>query len=256
MKVAVLLAELFAKPHADFRSAFADVRKLGSQMAHESLSRKTVANLFGETRIAGCVFSFGHSVRVMVVAFPTHVKTGFLERRDKTRELRLARAELLWQNVEMSLLSSPRGPAAPPPQERDGLRMIAHYSWYLVAAVAILVALTFVYRWEQTRKVVREAAEKQRQMAAADAELMGGNRFEILQFYAYPAIIHPGEDTQICYGTSNAKDVKLDPPVANVWPSMMRCFSVTLKKSTDFTLTITDAAGHTKTQTISVSVQR
>lgn len=134
--------------------------------------------------------------------------------------------------------------------------MIAHYSWYVVAAVAILVALTFVYRWEQGRKMAREAAEKERQMAAADAELMGGNRFEILQFYAYPAIIRPGEDTQICYGTSNAKDVKLDPPVANVWPSMMRCVTLTLKKSADFTLTITDSAGHTKAQTISVSVQK
>jgi hypothetical protein len=177
-------------------------------------------------------------------------------RRGESCESRLARVELLWQNVEMSLLSSPRGPAAPPPQERDALRMIVHYFWYVLGVVAILVALTFVYRWEQNRKMARDAAEKQRQLAAADAELMGGNRFDILQFYAYPAIIRPGEDTQICYGTSNAKDVRLDPPVANVWPSMMRCVTATLKKSTDFTLTITDAAGHTKTQTISVSVQK
>ena len=166
---------------------------------------------------------------------------------------------MLWQNVEMSLLSSPE-PRSPRPQQpapaRDMLRTIVHYTWYGLGAMAILVALTFVYRWEQTRKMAREAAEKQRQLAAADAELMGGNRFEILQFYAYPAIIHPGEDTQICYGTSNAKDVKLDPPVANVWPSMMRCVTATLKKSTDFTLTITDAGGHTRTQTISVSVQK
>jgi hypothetical protein len=144
----------------------------------------------------------------------------------------------------------------PPPQERDSLRTFVHYLWYVLALVAILVASTFAYRWEQNRKMKREAAEKQRQLAAADAELMGGNRFDILQFYAYPALIHPGESTQLCYGTSNAKDVKLDPPLATVWPSMMRCMTVELKKSTDFTLTITDAAGHTKTQTLTVNVRR
>lgn len=170
---------------------------------------------------------------------------------------RLASAKLLWQNAAMSLLSSPGGPAAPQSRpERDSLRKAVHYFWYVIAGVALLVAGTFAYRWEQNREAVREASERARRLAAADAELMGGNRFDILQFYAYPAIIRPDDSTSLCYGVSNAKDVKLDPPVAAMWPSLMRCITLNPKKNTDYTLTITDAAGHTKTQTISVSVQK
>lgn len=158
----------------------------------------------------------------------------------------------------MSLLSSPGGPSAASqqPRQQDPLRKIVHYFWYVLLGAAVIVAGTFIYRWEQGRKIARETAEKQRQLAAADAELMGGNRFEILQFYAYPAIIRPGDSTSLCYGTSNAKDVKLDPPAASMWPSLMRCVTLNPAKTTDYTLTITDAAGHTKTQTISVSVQK
>lgn len=170
---------------------------------------------------------------------------------------RLASAKLLWQNVGMSLVSSPRGPSGQQPeQERDTLRKAVHYFWYAIAAVAVVIAGMFAYRWEQNREAVQQAAEKARQLAAADAELMGGNRFDILQFYAYPAIIRPGDSTSLCYGVSNAKDVKLDPPVATMWPSLMRCVTLNPKKTTDYTLTIADAAGHTKTQTISVSVQK
>jgi hypothetical protein len=111
-------------------------------------------------------------------------------------------------------------------------------------------------QWYQNWKLARAASEKKRQADAADAQLMGGNRFEILQFYAYPAIVTRGQSIDMCYSVSNAKTVKLDPPAAEVWPSQMRCMDIKPEKTTDYTLTIYDAAGKSKTQTITVQVAK
>ena len=142
------------------------------------------------------------------------------------------------------------------PPRRDPARKILKYSWFLVAAAVVIVGGMFFAQWNANRKLVREAAEKKRQADAADAELMGGNRFDILQFYAYPAIVKPGESTDMCYSVSNAKTVTLDPPAVAVWPSQMRCVDVKPEKTTEYTLTIFDAAGKTKTQKITVTVAR
>ena len=131
-----------------------------------------------------------------------------------------------------------------------------HYTWFLVAAAVIVVGGMYLLQWNQSRKLASEAAEKKRQADAADAEVMGGTRFEILQFYAYPAILKSGESTDMCYSVSNAKTVKLDPPAAEVWPSQMRCMDIKPEKTTDYTLTIFDAAGKSKTQKITVTVAK
>lgn len=86
-------------------------------------------------------------------------------------------------------------------------------------------------------------------------EMLGGNRFEILQFYAVPGVIRRGQTAQLCYGVSNAKTVRLEPPSGAVWPSFSRCVSVAPSKDTTFTLTAVDAAGHSKTASVVVHVR-
>ncbi len=86
-------------------------------------------------------------------------------------------------------------------------------------------------------------------------ESLGGSKFEILNFYVAPNLIQPGEQTQLCYGVSNAKEVRLDPPVASVWPSSARCVYASPKKETTYTLTAVDAQGNTKTATVTVQVR-
>lgn len=152
--------------------------------------------------------------------------------------------------------SSGGGPERQKPLEKTGAMRILHYTWYLLAAAVLVVCWMFFSQWNQARKLANEAAEKKKQADAADAELMGGNRFEILQFYAYPAIIRTGQSTDMCYSVSNAKNVTLDPPAATVWPSQMRCMDIKPEKTTDYTLTIFDAAGKSKTQTITVTVKK
>jgi threonine/homoserine/homoserine lactone efflux protein len=137
-------------------------------------------------------------------------------------------------------------------------RKIVKYSWLLVLVVALGVAWIFYSRWQTNRTIDRQAKQKaaaeQRENAARTVELMGGSNFDILNFYAAPGAVRRGDSFQLCYGVSNAASVKLDPPVASVWPSLSRCVSVTPKKTTTYTLTAMDSGGHSKTATLTVTV--
>jgi hypothetical protein len=66
---------------------------------------------------------------------------------------------------------------------------------------------------------------------------------QIIQFYVYPNVILAGGRSSLCYGVAQVKEVKLDPPAAEVWPTFNRCVEVRPKKTTTYTLTATDANG-------------
>jgi hypothetical protein len=140
--------------------------------------------------------------------------------------------------------------------KESAAKRILRYSWFLVGAAVLVVAWTFFSQWMESRKLAGEAAAKKQRADSAAAEMMGGNRFEILQFYAYPSIVARGQSTDMCYSVSNAKSVKLDPPAVEVWPSQMRCIDIKPEKTTDYTLTIFDDAGKSKTQTITITVAK
>ncbi len=59
----------------------------------------------------------------------------------------------------------------------------------------------------------------------------------ITQLYAAPASPGMGEKTLLCYGVENATEVRIDPPVEQVWPSQSRCFDVPSSKTVTYTLT-------------------
>ena len=134
-------------------------------------------------------------------------------------------------------------------------QVIFRYTWIGVGVVAAIVGWTLCSRWEDNRRAAREMQERLRREDARAAEMMGGNRFDILQFYASPRDVNRGESVALCYGVSNARTVKLDPPSATVWPSFARCVSVTPPPGkTTYTLTADDGAGHTKTSFVEVTV--
>jgi hypothetical protein len=137
-------------------------------------------------------------------------------------------------------------------------RKFFKHSWLGLAIVALGVAWIFYVRWQTNRDIDYRAAQKsaaeQRENAARSVELMGGNKFDILNFYAAPGAVRRGDSFQLCYGVSNTASVKLDPPVGSVWPSLSRCLSVTPRKTATYTLTATDSAGHTKTASFIVTV--
>jgi len=136
---------------------------------------------------------------------------------------------------------------------------------YVIGSVAVFaLALGYVGwvllgRWSENSAIEeRIAAQKRTQERAQDAatfEAMGGNRLDILVFYAKPGLIHRGETTDLCYAVSNAKSVVLDPPAGAVWPSYGRCVTAAPRKTANYTLTITGANGETKSSTVTVEVR-
>jgi hypothetical protein len=144
----------------------------------------------------------------------------------------------------------------PPPV--SAIHKFFKYSWFGLLVVALGIAWVLYSRWQANRDIEYRAAQKaaaeQRENAAQSVAMMGGSKFDILNFYAAPGAVRRGDSFQLCYGVSNAKNVKLDPPVGSVWPSLSRCLSVTPKKTATYTLTATDAAGNAKTASLTVTV--
>jgi len=133
------------------------------------------------------------------------------------------------------------------------------YSWAALAFVALVVVSILLSRWMENRNFEERAKQakiqQQREQDSIALEQMGGKELAIQNFYATPGTVRRGESVQLCYGVANAKSVKLEPQANPVWPSYSRCVDVTPTKSTTYTLTIADSAGHTKSQSLEVQVR-
>ncbi len=144
------------------------------------------------------------------------------------------------------------------PPAKSNLKNPFLYSWGVLVIAAFAVVWILFSRWQENRSVEsranEEKAQKQREEDRQTLERMGGKELAIQSFYAIPAEIRRGQSVQLCYGVANAKTVKLEPQSNRVWPSYARCVDVAPTKTTTYTLTITDAAGNTKTQSLEVKV--
>ena len=135
----------------------------------------------------------------------------------------------------------------------------ALYSYSLLVIAVLSVAWILFSRWEENRSIERHAKEERTQKQLEDdratLEQMGGKELAIQNFYATPGSIRRGETVQLCYGVANAKTVTLEPQSNPVWPSYSRCVDVSPAKTTTYTLTISDASGHSKSQSLEVLVR-
>jgi hypothetical protein len=133
------------------------------------------------------------------------------------------------------------------------------YTSILIALAALYTGYVVFSRWQENRSIERrnteEKSERQQQADRSALEQLGGKDLAIQSFYAVPGILHRGESAQLCYGVANAKTVAIDPPVGPVWPSYTRCLDVSPRKDTTYTLTIQDASGNTKSQSVTVKVR-
>jgi len=136
--------------------------------------------------------------------------------------------------------------------------------FWLYTSPVLALALAYsgwimLSRWQENKQLTERAAQqtrnKEKLQAQQTVESLGGDRFDILSFYVSPGIIRKGESAQLCYGVSNAKTVTLDPPAAEMWPSATRCFDITPTKTTNYTLTATDAQGNKKEVSVELKVQ-
>jgi hypothetical protein len=147
----------------------------------------------------------------------------------------------------------------PPGKTKTAFKNPLLYSSLLVGIVILVVAWIFFSRWQENLSIERRSREensrKQSENDRVALEQFGGKELAIQSFYASPGAIHKGESVQLCYGVANAKTVKLEPQPNAVWPSYARCVSVAPTKSTTYTLTVSDASGNTKTQSLQVKVE-
>jgi len=144
----------------------------------------------------------------------------------------------------------------PAPEPRSDLRNFLLVSVAVLFLGGVYVGYVFYSRWEANQAIANRTAEKQRTQNQETFEVMGGNRFDILGFYVYPATIQACERSSLCYSVSNAKSVKLEPQGDEpVWPAFNRCVNASPRKSTRYTLTIEDGAGHTKSASLEVKVR-
>lgn len=149
--------------------------------------------------------------------------------------------------------------AQPDHQKKSAFKNPFLYSWTALAIAALVVGWILLSRWQENRGIEKRTKEERTQKQQAQdriaLEQLGGKGLAIQNFYAVPGAVRRGETVQLCYGVANAKTVKLEPQSNPVWPSYSRCVDVTPTKSTTYTLTIADAAGNTRTQTLEVKVR-
>jgi hypothetical protein len=147
----------------------------------------------------------------------------------------------------------------PEPQSNSIFKNPLLYSSIALAIVALIIGWTLFSRWQENKQIDRQSLaakrEKQKESDRAALDQFGGKELDIQSFYASPGAVHRGETVQLCYGVANAKTVKLEPQPNPVWPSYSRCVDVAPTKTTTYALTVEDAAGNTKTQTVEVKVE-
>jgi hypothetical protein len=108
----------------------------------------------------------------------------------------------------------------------------------------------------QSNKAIDEAAQQKR--AEADRriyEQLGSGQAKIVMFYANPPLLQRGEKGELCYGVANVSEVRIEPGVEAVTPSLNRCVETKPGKTTTYTLTAKDSAGRTVSQQIEVTVR-
>ncbi len=141
----------------------------------------------------------------------------------------------------------------------DRIQKTLRFTWIILLGAAIYVGYILYSRRQEYSQLERQQAEirteKQRAEDEQTVQQLGGKQFEILNLYASPASIQPGETAQVCYGVSNAKTVDLQPQPEPVWPSLSRCLRVAPRKTTIYTLTAEDSAGNKKTATVQLKVR-
>jgi hypothetical protein len=141
------------------------------------------------------------------------------------------------------------------PERGKGIQTYLIVSVLAFTFVGAYLGWVFYLRGQANQAIEDKAAEKQRVQNQQTFEMMGENRFDILGFYANPESIAAGETSSLCYSVSNAKSVKLEPQTEPVWPAFSRCVRASPRKTTKYTLTIEDGAGHTKSAVVEVKVR-
>ncbi len=129
------------------------------------------------------------------------------------------------------------------------LRRVLPFLGVLIALGLIYDAFIFYSRANRNSEEKQAQADRTAEKERSTAQAYGGLGLKILTFYAAH---EAGRPTNLCYGVTGAKTVRMEPPVDGVWPALTRCVQVSPKKDTEYRLIAEDEAGHSVTQSVTV----
>jgi hypothetical protein len=69
------------------------------------------------------------------------------------------------------------------------------------------------------------------------------SKAKITQFYVSPSLVRPNERTLLCYGVEGAARIRLEPPVEEITPSLVRCLEVKATRNIRYRLIATGRDG-------------
>jgi hypothetical protein len=136
------------------------------------------------------------------------------------------------------------------------LRRILPYTSFLVVLAALYAAWTFYSRRQSAEEAQHQAREQRIEADQKTVARFGGDQLKILGFNAAASGEVPaGSRVVMCYGVSNAVEVKIEPEVEPIKPALSHCLEVFPKKSTRYTLTAIDAKGSSKSASLTINVR-
>jgi hypothetical protein len=155
----------------------------------------------------------------------------------------------------MSLTDAP-GPGEPIKAPGSFLQKLLPVTTVGILIAVLYVAWTFYSRHQSNVEAERAAAAKEQEKRQRTVDAVFGNG-EIMfsVFSADTGVLERGQHTQLCYGVTNAKSVKLDPPIAELKPTYRNCLEIAPAKTTTYTITADDGKGHTKSESLTVQVK-
>ena len=122
----------------------------------------------------------------------------------------------------------------------------------------VLAALYSGWIFYSRRQIAAEAERelREKQVEADQRAVAGfGDGLKILAFGAATGEVSPEGRVVLCYGVSNATQVKIEPGVEPIKPAVSHCLDVFPKKTTTFTLKAEDDKGNTKSASLTIRVR-
>lgn len=124
-----------------------------------------------------------------------------------------------------------------------------------MVVAALYSGWVFYSRHENAAEAERQLQQKQADEDRRVVQEFGGDQLKILAFGAEIEEVAPGGRVVLCYGVSNATQVKIEPGVEPIKPALSHCLDVFPKKTTTYTLKAEDAKGNSKSASLTIRVR-
>jgi hypothetical protein len=123
------------------------------------------------------------------------------------------------------------------------LRQLLPFTSVGLAVAALYLVWVGLSRQSMNRESERVQQQKTRKDSGGIPQELAGSDLKILHFYASPSEVIEGEKANVCYGVLNAAEVRLEPPVEELYPTLNRCVSVSPRRTGEYRLIAQSAAG-------------